>query len=89
MKKAFGIAYNIEDTILGKITTEEKNIFGRKDYILVKENIESGTYGYLAVVTNVESIKGDKPIVSGVQNLNEFHSGDVVSITKEGEISFL
>lgn len=89
MKKAFGIAHNIEDTILGKITTEEKNIFGRKDYILVKENVETGAYGYLAVVTNTDFIKGDKPIVSEVQDLSEFHSGDVVSITKEGEISFL
>lgn len=89
MKTTFGITHNIDKTILGKITTEEKRIFGRKDYILVKKNISAGTYGYLAVITNVESVNGDKPIVSGVQNLDEFHSGDVVSITKEGEISFL
>lgn len=89
MKKAFGIAHNIEDTILGRVTIEGENIFGRKDYILVKENTEAGAYGYLAVVTNIDSIKGGKPIISGVQDLREFHSGDVVSITKEGKISFL
>ncbi len=89
MKKIFGKAYNIKDTILGKITTKERNIFSRKDYILVKEKIEEGKTGYLAVVTNFENVKGDNPIVAGVQNIDDFNTGDVVSITKEGEISFL
>lgn len=89
MKKTFGITHNIEDTIIGRVTTEERNIFSRKDYILVKENLEVGAYGYLAVITNVDSIRGRKPIVSGVLDLHEFHPNDVVSVTKEGDISFL
>lgn len=88
MKKAFGIVHNFEDTILGKITTEGKSIFGRKNYILVQKGVNSCPSGYVAAITNVTDLSGNHPIAGGV-NVDEFHEGDVVTINKDGEITFL
>jgi His-Xaa-Ser system radical SAM maturase HxsC len=46
-------------------------------------------FGYSAVITNSETINGNKPCVGNVQTLDEFNEGDVVLINKQGEIVFL
>lgn len=88
MKQIHANILNIEDTILGKITLTGKNIFSRKDYILVQKGLNSCPSGYFAAITNITDLKGNRPIAGGV-DVEEFHEGDVVTINKEGEITFL
>ena len=89
MKQINGIPINIESDILGRITLKGKSIFNRKDEIFVKSDASSVPSGYSAVITNSETINGDKPCVGNVQTLDEFNEGDVVLINKQGEIVFL
>ena len=89
MKQINGIPINIESDILGRITLKGKNIFNRKDEILVKANATSVPSGYLALITDGETINGDKPCVGNVKKLDEFNEGDVVLINQKGEIVFL
>ena len=88
MKQIHANIYNIEDTILGKITLTGKNIFNRKDYILVQKGLNSCPSGYVSAITNITDLRGIRPIAGGV-NVEEFHEGDVVTINEEGEITFL
>jgi His-Xaa-Ser system radical SAM maturase HxsC len=89
MKKINGTPYNINTDLLGRITIKGKNIFSRKDEILVKADINKAPSGYAAFITNTESIDGGKPCVGNVQTLHEFNEGDIVLINKKGEIVFL
>ena len=89
MKQINGIPINIESDILGRITLKGKNIFNRKDEILVKANATSVPSGYLALITDGETINRDKPCVGNVKKLDEFNEGDVVLINQKGEIVFL
>lgn len=88
MKQLHATTLNVENDILGKITLSGKNIFVRKDYIFVQKDCNSCPSGYSATITNGTALNGNRPIAGGV-NLEEFHEGDVVSINKEGEITFL
>lgn len=87
MKQLHANILNVKDTILGKVTLTGKNIFSRKDYVFVKKDIDYCPSGYLAAITNTSMINGIRPIAGGV-DVNEFHEGDVVTISKEGEITF-
>ena len=89
MKQINGLAFNIETDILGRITLKGKNIFNRKNEILVKADAEEMPAGYMALITNKKVISGSKPCVGDVQTLNEFNEGDVVLINKKGEIIVL
>ena len=89
MKQINGAAFNIEADILGRITLKGKNIFNRKDEILVKADAKDLPSGYAALITNSEQIAGGKPCIGKVQTLDEFNEGDVVLINKKGEIVFL
>lgn len=88
MKQLQTNIHNIEKNVLGKITLTENNIFKRKDYILVKKDLDSCPRGYTASITDKSTINGSRPIVGGL-NIDEFHEGDVVSINKDGEVTFL
>ena len=89
MKQINGTPININTDILGRITLKGKSIFNRKDEILIKSDATTVPSGYAAMITNSESVSGDKPCVSYVQALEEFNEGDVVLINKKGEIVFL
>ena len=52
MKQINGTAYNIEADILGRITLKGKNIFNRKDEILVKADAKDLPSGYASLITN-------------------------------------
>lgn len=88
MKQLLTKTHNIEENILGKITLTGKNIFGRKNYILVKKGLNSCPSGYIASITDMPTISGSRPITGNI-NTDEFHEGDIVSINKYGEITFL
>lgn len=89
MKQLQGKCHNLGNEILGKITLKGKNIFNRKDYILVSENASDNKMGYLATITSrqVDCAKGC--IVSDVVGIETFNEGDIVLINKSGEIIFL
>ena len=89
MKQINGTAFNIESDILGRITLKGKNIFNRKDEILVRADAKDLSSGYAALITDRADISGRKPCVGNVQTLDEFNEGDVVLINKKGEIVFL
>ena len=88
MKHIIGTPINIDEDILGRITLREKNIFGRKDLILVAPDLASTPSGYAAVITNNNNITGGSACVVNEQFLSEFNDGDVVLLTNKGEIDF-
>lgn len=87
MKQIHGNVLNIKSDILGIITLKGKNIFGRRDYILVGKDLDSCPRGYCAAITNITEIKGCRPIVGNL-DMTEFHEGDVVVINKDGTCTF-
>lgn len=89
MKKIIGTPINIEEDILGRITLKERNIFNRKDYILVADNLASVPSGYTAVITNSQIAGNGYACVIEKQELCKFSEGDVVMISNSGEIIFL
>ena len=90
MRQIRGISINIKEDVLGRITLKKRNVFSRKDYILVAENLSNIPYGYSAVITNIQlSGKGcGCGCVVDKQELHEFNEGDVVLISKRGVIIF-
>ena len=88
MKQIKGIAHNVNTTILGRITLVGKNVFCRKDEILVCKGVEKIPSGYLAVITDSD-LNTDKTYINGIENIDTFCEGDVVSISPQGGINFL
>ncbi len=89
MKHLICTPVNIQEDVLGRITLKGKSVFNRKDSILVADGLTSAPSGYAAVITNVQvTSKGCACIVDSCQ-MCEFNEGDVVLITKNGEIDFL
>ena len=89
MKQITGTPINIEEDILGRITLKNRNVFSRKDYILVAENLSNVPSGYPAVITNNQIVSNGYACVVDEQELCKFHEGDVVLITNKGKIIFL
>lgn len=77
----------LEAPITGVITTSDRNIFSRKNYILVAENKDGCPTGYLACITNISTDKPKQKVVI-VPELAEFENGDVVTIYPNGRIIF-
>lgn len=89
MKQITGTPINIDEDILGRITFKKRNIFRRRDYILVVSNQNSMPFGYAAVITNGDLSGNGKACVVEEQMLCEFNEGDVVLISNTGEIVFV
>jgi len=89
MKKIIGTPINIEEDVLGRITLKKKNVFSRKDYILVAEGLSNIPSGYSAIITNNPIAGNGFACAVDDQDLYKFHEGDVVLITNKGEIIFL
>lgn len=89
MKQIRGIPINIEEDILGRITLKKRNIFSRKDTILVADDLHNIPHGYSAVITNNQLSGNGCICVVEKQELREFNEGDVVLLSKSGEIIFL
>ena len=90
MKQIQGTSYNIEDDIVGRITFGKKNILGRsKDILVCKDANSLSTFGYLATITETVAFKGKRKPYCIVDDITEFHEGDVVVINTKGEIIFV
>lgn len=89
MKQISGTPLNIVEEVIGRVTLRKRNVFSRKDYILIDEELTNIPTGYSAVIT-AWPIKGKGcACVIDKQELHEFNEGDVVLITNEGEVIFL
>lgn len=89
MKQINGNPLNITTEILGRITLAGKNIFSRKDEILVQKGLSKVPSGYLSAITDTQFSSTSKPCVCGVKEIEDFNEGDVVLINTKGEIVFL
>lgn len=89
MKQITCTPINIEKDILGRITLKKRNVYNRKDYILVSENLASVPFGYSAAITNRSISSNGCMCVVDKQKLCDFNEGDVVLITNKGVIIFL
>lgn len=89
MKHIKGTPIDIEEDILGRITLKKRNVFSRKDYILVAEGLSNVPSGYSAVITNNQIVGNGYACEVDKEELCNFHEGDVVLITNKGEIIFL
>lgn len=88
MKQIKSVPHNIDTDIVGRISFG-KNIFSRPNTILVSETAIKPTLGYIATITTNKSfIDKGKPYCI-VDNIVEFHEGDVVVINNQGEIIFV
>ena len=88
MKQIIGTPINIEEDVLGRITLKKRNVFNRKDYILVSEDLPNIPSGYSAVITNSQLSSNVCTCVVDKQELCEFNEGDVVLISKSGDVIF-
>lgn len=88
MKQLRGIAHNVNTTIVGRITFVGKNVFCRKNEILVCKGVEKIPFGYLAVITD-SNLNTEKTYINGIEDMDTFSEGDVVSISPQGGIIFL
>ncbi len=90
MKQIQCAPYNVEDDIVGRITFGKKNIWGRsKDILVCKDAKSLSTFGYLATITETVAFKGKRKPYCIVDDITEFHEGDVVVINTKGEIIFV
>lgn len=90
MKQINGTPNNVTTDILGRISLEDRNIFKRKDVILVKDNIKKIPSGYAAVITSTkDNINSQRPFINKVEHIDDFHEGDVVLVNAKGKIVFL
>lgn len=90
MKQIQCVPYNVEDDIVGRITFGKKNILGRsKDILVCKDANSLSTFGYLATITETVAFNGKRKPYCIVDDITEFHEGDVVVINTKGEIIFV
>lgn len=87
MKQIQGIPVNIKEDIVGRITFG-KNMFQRSNEIWVSKNASNPAFGYVATITANEIITDNGKPCCVVNNINDFHEGDVVVINRHGEIIF-
>lgn len=88
MKQIQGNPINIEEDIVGRITFG-KNIFHRSNKIWVCKDASTPAFGYVATITTKEIITDNGKPCCVVNDINDFHEGDVVVINKQGEIIFV
>ena len=86
MKQIQGNPFNIEDDIVGRITFG-KNIFHRANEIWACKDTATPAFGYVATITANEAITDNGKPFCVVNDINDFHEGDVVVINKQGEIT--
>lgn len=87
MKHIQSKSYNIKDDIVGRVTFG-KSIFNRFNSILVDKDAIKPAFGYSATISTINGNDCGKAFCI-VDDVSEFHEGDVVVINKNGEIVFL
>jgi len=89
MKQLKGKAYNLNEVIIGKITSKNDLFATKKDLIYVTNNGDFPN-GYLAVITSNKDInKGTSRYIENVENIFELHDNDIVTVDPDGKISIV
>lgn len=89
MKQLKGKAYNLNEVIIGKITSKHDLFATKKDLIYVTNNGDFPN-GYLAVITSNNDInKGVSRYIENVGNISELHDNDIVTVDPDGKISIV
>ncbi len=86
--KTKGIAYGIEELIVGIITRNPLNC--GKDKILISEESQSDNSSFAALLTtNDYSLSENVPCMFGIQSLTHLDEGDVVILGEDGNLKTL
>lgn len=88
MKQLTGKAYNINEVIIGKITTKDNLFVNKKELIYVSKN-GNLPRGYLAVITSNNNKSELLPYIANVENITELHDNDVVTIEPDGKVNIV
>ena len=88
MKQIQGTSFNINDDIIGRITFG-KSLFSRSNEILVSYNVNKPALGYSATITSNKSIIDNGKPYCIVDNMDNFHEGDIVVVNNQGEVIFV
>ena len=88
MKQIQGTSFNINDDIIGRITFG-KSLFSRSNEILVSCNVNKPALGYSATITSNKSIIDNGKPYCIVDNMDNFHEGDIVVVNNQGEVIFV
>lgn len=88
MKQIQGKSFNIVEDVVGRITFGKK-MFHRSNEIWVSKDASSPAFGYAATITTKDTITDKGKPYCVVDNVDEFHEGDVVVINQQGEIIFV
>ena len=88
MKQLQGKSFNIVEDVVGRITFGKK-MFHRSNEIWVSKDASSPAFGYAATITTKDTISDNGKPYCVVDNVDEFHEGDVVVVNQQGEIIFV
>ena len=88
MKQIQGKSFNIVEDVVGRITFGKK-MFHRSNEIWVSKDASSPACGYAATITTKDTISDNGKPYCVVDNVDEFHEGDVVVVNQQGEIIFV
>ena len=88
MKQIQGKSFNIVEDVVGRITLGKK-MFHRSNEIWVSKDASSPAFGYAATITTKDTISDNGKPYCVVDNVDEFHEGDVVVVNQQGEIIFV
>ncbi|MDR2498401.1 MAG: His-Xaa-Ser system radical SAM maturase HxsC [Tannerellaceae bacterium] len=90
MKQLKGNPQNVNDEIIGKVTFNEIGLLStKKDFVFVVPRVAKFPKRYLALLTDIDNVDIELPIILGIQNLSQLNEGDVVLITTDGIINVL
>ncbi len=96
MKTYHGIAQNIHNLIVGKITRQKKPLFKRKDYIILCDEKCKNLIGYVgyagAILTSAPSrsfVKLPMVLCQEAKTIRELKDDDIVSLDSNGNINVL
>lgn len=86
MKQLKGISHNINETIIGKITTLDRFLSIKKDMIYVGNKLPSG---YKAVISIVKVQETKLPVITECNDACSLQDGDIVTISSDGLINVI
>ena len=81
MKQIQGKSFNIVEDVVGRITFGKK-MFHRSNEIWVSKDASSPAFGYAATITTKDTISDNGKPYCVVDNVDEFHEGDVVVVNQ-------
>ena len=88
MKQIQGKSFNIVEDVVGRITFGKK-MFHRSNEICVSKDASRPAFVFASTITTKDTISDNGKPYCVVDNVDEFHEGDVVVVNQQGEIIFV